>query len=74
MTFSVNKPVSTTGPTVVVDGGLAVGTHVFRLVVINRDGRASQPADVIVTVERSGLVIPRAARPGGSRRRANRSE
>jgi len=59
MRFPVNRPVETTTATVVVDGGLPVGPHRFRLVVVNRDGRSSQPAEVVVIIEPAGPVIPR---------------
>jgi hypothetical protein len=65
VTFSANKAVETTRPTVVVDSGLPVGRHVFRLVVVNRDGRSSQPAEVVVTIEPTGSVIPRGITPTG---------
>jgi len=65
MTFSPNKPVTTTTPTVVVDRGLPVGTYRFRLVVVARDGRSSQPAEVVVNIERAGPVIPGGVTPTG---------
>jgi hypothetical protein len=48
--FVPNKPIETSVPTVVVDAGLAVGRHRFRLVVENRRGQRSRPAEVIVTI------------------------
>jgi len=63
--FSANKPVETTNPTVVVDSGLPVGSHRFRLVVVTRDGRSSQPTEVVVTIERAGTVIPGGITPTG---------
>lgn len=44
---------------VVVDAGLAVGPHVFRLVVVNAQGQRSAPVEVTVTVVRlSPLPFP----------------
>jgi hypothetical protein len=40
-------------PTVVVDAGLAVGDHRFRLVVVNTRGVESQPVEVTVSVVRA---------------------
>jgi hypothetical protein len=48
--FLPNQPVETTTPTVVVDRGLAVGPHRFRLVVVTRDGRVSRPDEIVITV------------------------
>ena len=51
MTFEPNKPFESKEPTVVVDGGLRPGNYCFQLVVVGRDGRRSQPVEVIVTIE-----------------------
>jgi hypothetical protein len=55
MRFVPNRPVVTTTPTVVVDGGLPIGSYRFRLVVVNAAGRQSQPGEVVVTI---GLTRP----------------
>jgi hypothetical protein len=65
MTFSANKPVETTKPAVVVDGGLPVGLHRFQLVVVSTDGRSSQPAEVVVSIERTSPGIPGRITPTG---------
>ena len=55
MKFVLNKPIETKEPTIVVDAGLAIGKHVFRLVVEDELGVQSQPTDavVVVTLERN---------------------
>lgn len=50
--FVVGRPVTTTTPTVVVDAGLAVGSHRFRLTVVDSSGNTSQPAEAPVQVSR----------------------
>lgn len=50
MKFALNKPIETKEPTVAVDAGLAIGRHIFRLVVENELGTQSKPADAVVTV------------------------
>jgi hypothetical protein len=52
MKFVPNVPVETKTPTVVVDPGLRPGAHRFRLVVENKRGLQSKPAEVVVTVLR----------------------
>lgn len=48
--FAVNVPVPTTQPFVVVDAGLPVGLHRFRLVVTDQDKRASHPSEIVVQI------------------------
>jgi len=50
-TFVRGRPVETAQPMVLVDAGLAVGTHRFQLVVVSNDGRRSAPqlVDVVIT-------------------------
>ena len=50
--FAVGKPITTTTPGVVVDAGLAVGFHRFRLNVADAGGNLSRPAEVVVEVRR----------------------
>ena len=50
--FPLNTPVTTREPEVTVDAGLEIGRHRFRLVVIDREGRTSQPHEAIVEVQR----------------------
>ena len=56
--FDINTPITTREPTVPVDAGLPIGRHLFRLEVIDRQGRRSIPADAIVEVQRI-VVDPR---------------
>ena len=65
MKFSANTPVQTEKPAVVVDRGLPVGTYRFRLVVVTKDGRSSQPDDVVINIVRTGPVIPGGITPTG---------
>jgi hypothetical protein len=62
--FAINQTVATKVPVVVVDAGLAVGTHRFRLVVSDDSGLVSQPAEVLVQVSRG--TVPVARPPGRS--------
>lgn len=60
-TFVKGRTLKTAGATVLVDAGLAVGTHRFQLVVVNGDGRESAPAvvDVVVTRRQLGGLLDR---------------
>lgn len=59
MRFEPNVPITLRTPTVVVDAGLPIGPHVFRLVVVDTSGQRSQPVEVTVTVGRLGpLPLP----------------
>ncbi len=59
MKFSIGaRPISTETPTVVVDGGVALGTHSFRLVVVDDSGLVSTPATVTVNVVEVGTTPP----------------
>jgi len=55
--LSVNKPFTTDVPTLVVDNQLAIGTHQFRLIVVDDDGLQSDPFDAVVQVV-EGKTIP----------------
>lgn len=57
MKFVPNVPVATTAPTIVVDAGLAVGTHRFQLVVFNARGQASKPETFDVVIAQR-IVVP----------------
>lgn len=48
--FTAGVPVVTSTPTVTVDPPLAVGRHVFRLVVVDDTGEQSDPAEAIVVI------------------------
>jgi len=48
--FKASVPVTTTTPTVTVDPPLAVGKHLFRLVVVNDKGQQSDAAEQVVVV------------------------
>ena len=59
--FVVGEPQTTREPTIVVDAGLPVGRHRFRLEVVDSNGLRSAPDDAIVEVQRivdPGPVIP----------------
>ena len=60
--FVVGEPHITREPTIVVDPGLPVGRHRFRLEVVDASGLRSAPDDAIVDVQRivvdPGTVIP----------------
>ena len=60
MKFLPNRPAETREPVVVVDAGLPPGRHRFSLVVVDSQGRASAPDEVVVT------VLRHADRPGVS--------
>ena len=50
--FVVGTPQVTREPTIVVDAGLPVGRHRFRLEVLDSTGLRSRPDDAIVDVQR----------------------
>ena len=64
MKFSLNKPIETVEPTVVVDRGLPAGVHRFQLVVVNRAGKSSAPVDVDVVVDPQRTATPGDILPG----------
>jgi hypothetical protein len=55
--FVPNVAVATTAQTVVVDAGLAAGTHRFQLVVFNARGQASKPQTFDVVIMPT-IVVP----------------
>jgi hypothetical protein len=57
-TFTINKPVITTTPTVVVDAGLPPGEHRFQLVVIDSGKLRSKPNVAVVTVQHAAPPPP----------------
>jgi hypothetical protein len=54
--FAINEPIVTGEPTIVVDAGLPVGRHRFRLEVVDTAGQVSRPDEAIVEVQR--IVTP----------------
>jgi hypothetical protein len=48
--FVIGQPQTTEVPRIVVDAGLKPGLHRFRLVVVDNDGLASKPDEVVVQV------------------------
>jgi len=56
--FSLNKPIETVEPTVVVDRGLPAGVHRFQLIVVNRAGKSSAPVEVDVVVDPLRTATP----------------
>ena len=65
MKFSPNTPVETTKPTIVVDAGLPVGLHRFRLVVVSANGRLSRPTEVVIDIQPARSVIRGRIQPTG---------
>lgn len=57
-TFVRGRTVETAEAVVLVDAGLAVGTHRFQLVVVSNDGRRSAPEVVDVVISRLVIVEP----------------
>jgi hypothetical protein len=57
--FAVNEPIVGSEPVILVDAGLPVGRHRFRLEVVDTAGRRSAPDEAIVVVRQ--IVVP----PGG---------
>ncbi len=54
--FSVNQPVTTEAPTVLVDAGLPIGRQRFQLFVVDSAGNRSRADEVIVVVARAGIT------------------
>lgn len=52
--FEPGTRIATAEPVVTVDAGLRPGQHLFTLVVVDDEGRASLPAERIVTVRSPG--------------------
>ncbi len=63
--FTRRRKFVTRGPALTVDAGLAPGSHLFELVVMDQAGNRSQPARIKVTVVRNrftylpGAVVTR---------------
>jgi hypothetical protein len=49
--FEPNRPIETREPEIVVEQ-LPLGRHVFRLIVVDRDGNQSPPDELVITVRR----------------------
>jgi hypothetical protein len=47
----LNKPFSSTAPSILVRGLVIAGEYQFQLIVIDKDGNSSQPAIVSVIIE-----------------------
>ena len=58
MRFVPNQPFDSPRPTVVVDAGLPLGPHTFRLQVENQRGQRSAPIEFVVTIVRLEPVPP----------------
>jgi hypothetical protein len=56
--FAVGQAVTTTTPTIVVDAGLAIGSHRFQLVVVDSAGLRSAADIRVIAVQRSIVVGP----------------
>lgn len=55
--FVVGRPVTTETPTIAVDAGLALGSHRFRLQVVDSAGNVSKADEAVVQVLRQ-VVTP----------------
>jgi hypothetical protein len=55
--FAVGQPITTTTPQIVVDAGLAIGTHRFQLEVIDSSGLRSKADIRLVTVQKPSVVV-----------------
>ena len=66
-TFVRGRTLRTSDATVVVDAGLAIGTHRFQLEVVTNDGRRSAPdvVDIAIAREPVGPVRPPVTGGGG---------
>jgi hypothetical protein len=53
--FVVGRPLTTRESTIVVDPGLPTGVHRFQLVVVDANGVASKPDQVLVQVQTAPL-------------------
>ncbi len=62
--FDVRTPITTREPTIVVDAGLPIGRHRFRLEVIDAAGQRSAPDDAVVEVQRIIIDPGRIPTPG----------
>lgn len=56
--FAVGQSITTTTPTIVVDAGLAIGSHRFQLVVVDSAGLRSVADVGVVAVQRSIVAGP----------------
>ena len=57
-TFVPGRPITTDQPFIDVDAGLSVGTHRFRLVVVDAQGNQSAPDIQTVTITRLPITPP----------------
>jgi len=66
-TFVRGRTLRTSAATVVVDAGLAVGTHRFQLEVLTSDGRRSPPdvVDIVIARVPVGPLRPQPTAGGG---------
>jgi hypothetical protein len=56
--FAVGQSITTTTPTIVVDAGLAIGSHRFQLVVVDSAGLRSAADVQVVAIQRQLVVGP----------------
>jgi hypothetical protein len=69
--FVINKPIKTAEPVIVVDA-LPLGSHVFRLVVVDQSGHSSEPDELVVTVLKLPILDPAPASRRGRKARAEK--
>ena len=55
--FVPGQPVVTAAPSVVVDAGMPVGQHLFRLEVVTDTGQRSPPDEAVVQVQASTVLV-----------------
>jgi hypothetical protein len=53
--LAFNQPFRSREPRILVENKLAVGTHRFRLTVIDNDKNESAPTEIVVTIRKTGL-------------------
>lgn len=56
--LTLNDPLVTAEPVLLVENRLEVGSHVFRLVVVDDDKLESAPMDITVRVQQPTVVLP----------------
>jgi len=55
--FTLNKPIVTKEPFIKVDNKLQPGRYLFQLVAVDEQGNQSKPSSIIVTVNKSSILV-----------------